>query len=358
MRWPFHQIFSFSISLLNLIYKRKTYREFCLFLKSEKLAQGSLKVKEIKKVKIGAVIGVIVVCTAIFAYLTFWQARAEFEVSSLRVYPSETFVGENVTVFVDVKNIGNAEGTYRCTLTINGIDVETKEITLLPGEVKTVTFTVVKNTEGNYTIKIDKLTTTLTVLRPAEFRISNLTISRREIPPGCPVGVWVLIKNIGGVEGTCTLALKINDKIKETKEVTLGAGESTICLFEEFRLEEVGIYNVSVNGLTDTINVTSQLQLQSVELYWEYEMNSIAADVKYKGKVLSVTGVIMDIGRDIYGHAYILLFGNPPFGVQCFFPKHNESMIAQLTIGEEVTVLGVCDGYIVNVILTGCEILG
>jgi len=94
---------------------------------------------------------------------------AEFEVSSLKVYPSETFVGGNVTVSVDVKNVGNAAGIYECTLAIDGVDVETKEVTLSSGEVKTVTYTIVKGTEGNYTVQIDELTAVFTVY-PKVFR--------------------------------------------------------------------------------------------------------------------------------------------------------------------------------------------
>lgn len=121
--------------------------------------------KRTRKAKIALITGAtVVICVFIFAYFMLWpQSKAEFEVSSLLVSPSETFVGGNVTISVKVRNVGNAEGTYECTLMIDDVKVETKDVTLSPGEMKTVIFTIVKDTEGNYTIKVGELTAILTV---------------------------------------------------------------------------------------------------------------------------------------------------------------------------------------------------
>jgi len=50
----------------------------------------------------------------------------EFEVISLVVTPSEALADEAVTVKVDVKNVGEAEGIYPVTLTVNGEAWETR----------------------------------------------------------------------------------------------------------------------------------------------------------------------------------------------------------------------------------------
>jgi len=108
------------------------------------------------------IVGVVVICVAVAAFFLL-GAKAEFKVTSLEVSPSETFVGESVTVSANVKNVGNAEGTYKCILVIDGVEWNAKEVKLSEGEEKVVTFEVVEGTEGNYTIKVGDQATTLTV---------------------------------------------------------------------------------------------------------------------------------------------------------------------------------------------------
>ena len=56
------------------------------------------------------------------------------------------------------------------------------------------------------------------------------------------------------------------------------------------------------------------------KLYKEYNANEIAADEKYKGQIIQVTGIIRDIGNDIMDNAYVTLIGDQYFGdIQCYF---------------------------------------
>jgi len=115
-----------------------------------------------KKLAFIAVICILVAIAAGVLAFVLTQ-KAEFEVSNLRYSPSKVFAGENVTISVDVKNVGNAEGSYDATLTIEGSDVETKTVRLAPGEEKTIYFMVRLEVEGNYTVKVGDETLTLTV---------------------------------------------------------------------------------------------------------------------------------------------------------------------------------------------------
>jgi len=90
-------------------------------------------------------------------------AGAEFQVSNLTITPVEVKVGESVTVSVDVKNVGEVEGTYTVTLKVNGVKTETKEVTLAGGATDTVSFTIVKDIGGTFDIEVGGLTTTLMV---------------------------------------------------------------------------------------------------------------------------------------------------------------------------------------------------
>lgn len=88
---------------------------------------------------------------------------AEFEVMSLAVEPSEVVAGKIVSIIAEVKNVGGSEGSYSVVLTIDGAEVETKEVTLAPGATEAVTFRLGKYVPGAYQIGVGGLTSPLRV---------------------------------------------------------------------------------------------------------------------------------------------------------------------------------------------------
>jgi len=93
------------------------------------------------------------------------------------------------------------------------------------------------------------------------------------------------------------------------------------------------------------------------QLHADYEANGVAADGKYKGKVLQVTGVVNTIDRDIMDKIYVTLKGDQYFGdIQCFFAESHVGAASQLSKGQTITVKGKCDGKFMNVMLKGCII--
>ena len=122
----------------------------------------------------------------------------------------------------------------------------------------------------------------------------------------------------------------------------------------------VGILAV---GSTDTDTDTQKIQLQSPsytlsadQLYNEYNRNEVAADSKYKGKVVIVSGTIQDIGKDIMDDAYIVIGGSGFLdGVQCMFTKGMQSSVARLSKGQQVRVKGEVVGKMGNVLVNKCS---
>lgn len=94
-------------------------------------------------------------------------------------------------------------------------------------------------------------------------------------------------------------------------------------------------------------------------LVTEYEANEIAADEKYKGRKVQVTGVIDSIAKDIIDSMYVSLDSGQEFGitnVQCFFDDSEGRYLASLSKGRSLTVTCRCDGKFGNVLLRECEI--
>ncbi len=95
------------------------------------------------------------------------------------------------------------------------------------------------------------------------------------------------------------------------------------------------------------------LSVNSKTLYKDYSNNEIAADDKYKGKIIQVNGTIRDIGNDIMDDAYVTLIGDEFFGdIQCYF--NDKSNVVDLKKGQRITVVGYCDGLFINVLLKNC----
>ena len=102
-------------------------------------------------------------------------------------------------------------------------------------------------------------------------------------------------------------------------------------------------------------NTNPVLTVNSKNLYNDYNNNEIAADDKYKGKIIQVKGTIRDIGNDIMDEAYVTLIGDEFFGdVQCFFS--DKSYLIDVKKGQNINVVGYCDGLFINVIMKNCII--
>ena len=101
---------------------------------------------------------------------------------------------------------------------------------------------------------------------------------------------------------------------------------------------------------------TPESNVPAPQLYGEYEANEVAADTLYKGKIVVVSGVVDDIGKDLLDDAYVVLAsGDMMFGVQCYFAKSEEHSFGNLRKGQPVSLKGRVDGKLGNVFLRDCS---
>jgi hypothetical protein len=99
----------------------------------------------------------------------------------------------------------------------------------------------------DYSIKITNNT-------PANFELSNLTISPVETEYLDVVTIYVTISNNGGSTGSYDVVLYINGLEEGTKCVTMAPGTSEIVTFYVNRIS-FGIYEVSIDKLTGTFEI-------------------------------------------------------------------------------------------------------
>lgn len=100
--------------------------------------------------------------------------------------------------------------------------------------------------------------------------------------------------------------------------------------------------------------------VEASELVGEYDKNKLAAQDKYTGKLVQITGYIKNISNDILNNYYLALdpvkkeyyFGTT---IQCYFEDKSE--LTTLENGQSVTVQGTMDDMSVGtVILKECQL--
>jgi hypothetical protein len=111
---------------------------------------------------------------------------AEFIVSNLALSHAKVNPGDEVTITIDVKNIGGMEGSYTVSLLINNVLEETKRLILAPEALKTVSFAVIKDEPGIYSVDVNSLT--------RSFEVMEVTA-----PPAAPVVTWAVLGIVIGV---------------------------------------------------------------------------------------------------------------------------------------------------------------
>jgi len=109
-----------------------------------------------------------------------------------------------------------------------------------------------------------------------------------------------------------------------------------------------------------SVTTPTETEVTAEELCSAYEANKVVADAKYKDKILTVTGTVDSVGEDILHNPYVRLTGggkHQACGARCVLNKKYEPELAQLTLGQTVTVQGKCYGRLMNVLMKDCALV-
>lgn len=175
----------------------------------------------------------------------------KFSTSNLTITPNKVKVGEPVNISIIVSNNGVQTGKYSVVLRISGVVENISDLTLPPGASQTASFTVVKDSPGDYYADIDGLGGFFTVipLAPPSFMTSNFSIIPERVRQGQPVTITASVTNIGEVAGSHTLILRIKGIAEGQQEVTLEPGKTQNVEFQITK-DSPGFYPVSLENWT------------------------------------------------------------------------------------------------------------
>lgn len=103
------------------------------------------------------------------------------------------------------------------------------------------------------------------------------------------------------------------------------------------------------------------VQTTGIQIYKDYQENEIAADAKYKDKMVIITGKIDNIGKDITDEPYITLENGEKYAIshaQCYFKDKGQiEKASQLQKGQSVKIIGKGSGAFGNYFIKDCFIL-
>ena len=72
------------------------------------------------------------------------------------------------------------------------------------------------------------------------------------------------------------------------------------------------------------------IEVSAGDLYSEYQSNQVAADAKYEDEILTITGIVDSVGKDVLDTPYIVLTDGDKFalfGVQCMFKEKDDALM-------------------------------
>ena len=179
-------------------------------------------------------------------------------ITDLTITPTEVKTGQPIEISVKVSNTEDRERNYTLPLKINGYEEDIKTIRLEGGKTGAVEFSVTKEIAESYLVELGGLTGTFTVtaLKAAGFEFSELAVNPAQVEVGKPVTVSVKVKNTGELLGNCTVELKVNGVIEESKKVTIAGGAQTDVSFTVTKAA-AGYYNIAVGSLGGGFTVKS-----------------------------------------------------------------------------------------------------
>ena len=93
----------------------------------------------------------------------------------------------------------------------------------------------------------------------------------------------------------------------------------------------------------------------------EYKANEVAAEAKYKGKLVEISGTVDTIGNDALDNPFIAFATENQYEIinriQCMFSRNDITALSGVSKGERITLRGEVSGALGNIIVRNCEIV-
>ncbi len=95
------------------------------------------------------------------------------------------------------------------------------------------------------------------------------------------------------------------------------------------------------------------ITISAKQIVSDFQVNESAADAKYLNKAVEVTGEVVETKTDQVGNITVTLKGGDPFAsVFCTLKPGS----TQPVVGKNISIKGICNGFLSDVVLNECII--
>ncbi|MBI4333816.1 MAG: hypothetical protein HY673_21350 [Chloroflexi bacterium] len=183
------------------------------------------------------------------------NAKSPFKMSPLAIAPRQPAIKEKATLTATITNTGTTKAVYPARLWIGASLEESGAIEVEPNSSRNISFGVTRDLPGAYKAMLGEGELQFTVINPADLKPGTLAINPTAPAAGETVTVSERVENSGKVEGIYTARLKINQVLRDSKEMSLKPGENREVSFPLNNLEP-GSYNVDLDGQAGSFTVS------------------------------------------------------------------------------------------------------
>lgn len=127
-------------------------------------------------------------------------------------------------------------------------------------------------------------------LPPSDIKISNLVINPESVNPGGKVSITCTATNTGGTRGSYTVIL--GGDFSMDKTITLSPGETQTVSFQVTAPSGLGIYHVSLDGLSGDFEVVEE-PVANIKL----SNLVISPQQAYPGDPITISAIATNIGN-------------------------------------------------------------
>jgi Tfp pilus assembly protein PilE len=107
----------------------------------------------------------------------------------------------------------------------------------------------------------------------------------------------------------------------------------------------------------DLQGAKADMALPATTLVKEYSANEAIANKKFLNKIINVKGKIHSIERDSLANVTIFFESDDPMSsVSCQLDKTHVDQVSKLHVGDSISVVGMCTGFLTDVVLTRCSV--
>jgi len=170
---------------------------------------------------------------------------------------------------------------------------------------------------------------------------------------GCATAFIVIFGVLGIIIIGCIIIISISSYLDKNSGTSSTAGARVTTAAVTVKTPKPTIIQTPAETSTIIIDINIE------DLLAAYEENEIAAQKKYDGKVLRVTGVVVNIGENVLNEVYVTLGdGSDEWNtLYCTFKSETEiNKVATLKKGDELTVVGTIENGTLTLYLNNCSI--